>query len=279
LIFAKPRVITTGAMFVLLTSVPMISVARWFQLFGLSGALYGAPVVGVKNSVLRVLVNAAVYYPVCLYVSSVVAPAFVYGRPVSRSRASAWTEHLTSFLPIAIFGLVAVLNRRPRAELLTSLSIIVLSIILFVFSFAWLSPARFVLTGWFWGIGLAGVAAYYIWSRSDGKSWKQVPWEGMLGMLFLGVWLDASQVFEHLEPAYGGGGASPVTVFLQDQKNPFAASQIQAQLSDETSVGFYVRPPSNDASVKQSYFVPRTAVALVKFDPAPPLASNQPKWP
>jgi hypothetical protein len=110
--------------------------------------------------------------------------------------------------------------------------------------------------------------------------WKQVAWEVYLGIIFAGVFFYASQVFEHLEPAYGGGGASLVTVFLQDQKTPLGASPIQAQLIDETAAGFYVRPPLRVGPGKQSYFVPRAAVALVKFDPAPPLTSTQQRpWP
>jgi hypothetical protein len=70
-----------------------------------------------------------------------------------------------------------------------------------------------------------------------------------------------SSVFKLIQPKYGGGAPTAVTVFLQKPVAWLNTTTVSASLVDETDQGYYVLPSGKNGAL----FIPRSEVSSIYY--------------
>ena len=169
-----------------------------------------------------------------------------------------WTPLLavgTYFGVLVVFSFIAKrFRRRPKAT--TAAAAIAASI--FVAGLYYDSEQLATLTVWMFMAGVVVRSIEFdsdrLRSALDFRNW-------FFAMILVAFYI--SSVFQLVQPKYGGGAPTPITLFLQKPVAWFNSTTISVSLIDETDQGYYVLSSGKDKAL----FIPRNDVSSIYYGP------------
>ncbi len=267
----RPRILSTGVLFLLLTAIPIFSVSTMFALFGLSKP----PMPGsrtVQHQGLLKLQISFFFYLVCFGLA--IPSVFLLGN-LKSVRSPGLNLCLLLFAPALIVAILTnyVFDRFRYAltigTFLTSGAIAAVVVRYADRGFLW-------LTVWYYAVGLITVIVYYAVrdpSSRRGLQWEVAPF-WLIGLLSFYV----LQVYGNMLPQFGGGKPRPVVMYFSTKIPAVDSDSAEVMLLEETDQGYYILLQADE---KTAFFVRRDLVAAVRFghpvkEPNPAIPAKQP---
>lgn len=256
----RARIFSSGLLFVVLLTLPMVVVSRIFNLFGLKKSL-GIAISTEPENLKHLKAGLCFgFYWVSAGLAAVLRFLF--------SGSGGEKPFLSSVFSFAILVLIIALgweakrnfNRYPSKYILASFLVSVLN-----FTVALLYGDRqvFWLALWFYLIGLATVFVYTTWKDDEERSKMEWEWWGISvapTMLFV----FATHIYGSVAPQYGGGAPLRATMYVSGA-NPISQSDaIDVLLLEETDHGYYFLRTSAD---NRGCFLSRNIVVALEFGP------------
>ncbi len=253
----RPRILSTGVLFLLLSAIPMFSVSRTFALFGFGlkkPAMPGSR--NVQNQGFLKLQLGFFFYPICCGLASV--SGFLLG-DLEFLRSPGLTLLLLLFVPV--LGTAVLTNYvfdRFRYALTIGVFLTCCAFVAVILRYA--DRGFLWLTVWYYAVGLITVITYHVVgdpSSRHGLQWEMAPF-WLIGLLSFYVLL----VYGNIQPQFGGGKPRPVVMYFSTKTPAANSDSAEVMLLEETDQGYYILLHADE---KTALFVRRDLVAVVRF--------------
>jgi hypothetical protein len=251
----RPRIISAGAWFLLLTAIPVFTMMRswgwrhriddWktFASFWKAFASFLYP-----------------YWVGCLTMSIPASMLFTFSDSPPRLAPGWWWRPVAIVLALAIFvGMQQ--SKKFSPTVLAAVSVAL------VFYFVQADVRQVFIAGqisthgavalWFFGVG---VATFLELSAQSGGL-PQGNWTKGLVPLFGAVFVFAFFYYPNIKTSWGGGSPVPIVMCFTKESVVKPSQRVAVQLLDESDVGFYILGQNE----KRALFIPRSAVSAVYY--------------
>lgn len=251
----RPKIFSTGIVFLLLIAIPTIAAFRAFQLSGLTVVTsFGIPYKPENRHYLNI--NLGLLFLLAAQALSA-ATQFLF-EPGDAAKPWGVTCFLVLIALVFTLGSFArkYFNDHPVVftvgNFLLMLSLIVVWYRLF-------DHRDFALNLWFYGVGIGAVVLYK--SLQPGIV-NKIEWERQFPILTIVLLTYSTLIYGRIKPSFGGGVPTPA-VFYFTAKTPISnADSAAVLLLEETDHGYYVLPNEQE---KSAYFIRRDLVSVIHF--------------
>ncbi len=260
----RPRVLSAGVSFVVLTGLPALTALRSFGLGGFTTGI-GTGISASPNRRGRLKVVLAVaLYP---FVYGIAAQLVGFFERTHDGEIQPW-QTLPFTLALLIGAQIAKKHFDSYPGLIT-LGVSALVLWFFIISLHFADSTPLALSGWFYLVGL--LAAWL--GHNSGRtleSFKGWSWEYHLPVI-VGVLLFYSHsIYGRLKPECGGGSPIPATLYLSEAMQMIGDQRrVPIYLLDETPDGFFVLLSKRDPN---GVFIQRSKVESIDFRNQTPLS-------
>ncbi len=248
----KAKIFSAGLLFVLLTGIPCIAMARAMGLFGLR-----MPAIEVvEGRIGYVYISWALDFWL-IAVGLRLATSILFAPMEMFPRYPGW---LLFIIYCAVAGIAAPflsLNRWPLRTILMDFVVFILGVALI---YKYSSHQFFLQALWFYLIGLI-----FLWIRSLTTSPRLVKtflWERQGFLILAMVLFFAAFVYGHIPSFYGGGAPIRVDLTFNRQTSFSSGTTVTGFLVDDDSHGYYLIHQEAD---RDTHFIPRDAVTEIVF--------------
>ncbi len=261
----RPRIIAAGLGLAILAGVPLTATFRWFRLFGFQDIggvtlFAGSAWRFAFDNFTNVHAGAASALAVVLYTYWMwMLSAFLVGiiLPGTVATMIDWASVAVGASLLSIRLIARPFFRWPR------LTVAVLGTVasaIYLFGAAYRRDT-FWLALWFLTVGFSFTT---LRTQAEHHSWRTYPYELALLPLSLALFVYSEFIYPRLKPEFGGGRPAEVVLFLRSsgEVTNGLRQQLDAELIDETELGYYIRPRTSTSV----YFLPRTEVSTIRFN-------------
>jgi len=253
----RARIFSSGLLFIALTALPMLMVARVFGIFGLRKAVG----IGISSSSehtqhLRVSLTLAFFVP-CVAIAGLCS--FLMAN-IMQEKQWGWQLTMAGVLLLMAIGLEERRNfdRHPMKCILAVLLAVTFE---FIVTLRYYDERVLWLSVWFYTVGISAVLLYGMWLNPDDR--PRMEWE-FWAVTFLPVLLllFASEIYGGMLQFYGGGAPMPVTLQLANKTQACGSVEEEVLLIEETGEGYYFLKRSDQ---KLSYFLRRDEICGMRL--------------
>lgn len=252
----KPKIFSTGIVFVLLAALPTIAAFRTFQLFGFSlddrvFSLVSKP----ENELARKIVIGISFLLAAQGLSF--ALTFLF-EPFADPKPWGVTCLVVLAGLYITLGFLAkkYFDDHPGFYVCANLLLMVLYLVAL---YRFYDHRQLALLLWFYGVGM-GAIVLSKWLRPE--KIRQIEWEQRFPAIAVVLLTYSTSIYGHIKPSFGGGVPSPVALYLTG-KTPISSTDVaDVLLLEETDHGYYVLP---NAGEKSAYFIRRDLVSAIHF--------------
>lgn len=115
----------------------------------------------------------------------------------------------------------------------------------------------------------SSIALWFVWCsifasmEMESQPWniQTGRWRITIGLAFVSVLAFAGFYYPYIKPSWGGGAASPATIYFTKDSPILPGRNVSAKIIDETDGGFYIIGGDD----KKATFIPRSAVAMLYY--------------
>lgn len=251
----KPRAITAGAIFVLLTALPISLTQGTF--FG-----KGADPESTLEMCTRLLLGLVDYLAACFVAGLMMLLVFTddfHGAPVTGGKAIAFLAliYVISANGLVRFAAAKSYRRRPRTWVTFS-----------ILCLAGLAVAVYALRGltimkcWAWMFGITTLVNPYLSDIRRGIR-LQFKVTALAGFLLGAVSVYSVYLFPFMKATWGGGAPVSTAIYLSKDSPIHPSQKVNAALFEASDSGFYVIFEGDEKAT----YVPKTSVTAMEFPP------------
>jgi hypothetical protein len=241
----RPRIITTGALFVLLNVLPVILAHRIYSLVSAKKGPDGNTVHWPEN-----IVRLGEFSSACVALTAITG---IFIQPSSQTLVRGLLILLCATVLVIFVSVYFVLRRKPVPKTRVVLwgVILILNVLLLVVT---KNPALQIQASWFFGVGVFGLLISRRFRNPD--IFGDIRWETEWGYLVTLMVLYSLILYPRLKPEFGGGGTRPAVLYFSNSLSRHCF------ILDENEQGFYVL---FDPKSLHATFFPRAGVTAVFF--------------
>jgi hypothetical protein len=233
--FLKPRLLSAGVLFILLTAAPGLAAARVFRILGLSrqaGPLQ-IHVTPENERYLNVSRGITLGFT-CFYLAYF---SQFLGGPMENPKPWGMLFFCILLILVVVTAVVQrrLFNRYPKRCLL--LDVLLLAGAFTVYVVYW-GDFYVLLAAWYYAVGMTAVWFYRV--VLDPQRRSRTEWELIVFISIVVVGFYSSLIYGKIEPRFGGGKPTPIVLYFSGT-NPVSSSEsTRASLVDESDRGYYV---------------------------------------
>jgi hypothetical protein len=253
----KPKIFSTGLVFLLLAATPIVGAYRTFGLFGMHRTTGFVLKIRPENEgALKVLVGIAFYYGASA-LAWAVGPTFIMG--LLDMKPWGWMWEFISLICVTITGFIAraYFDRWPTAFVLATMANVIF--VAFV-TLRFENRTMFIVTLWFYGVGLIGL--WFTKMLSDPVERGKTEWERQIPLVALVLLTYGDLIYKNITPYFGGGVPVPITIYFSSKTPLTDSDSADVRLLEQTADGYFVLKAGDD---KHAYFIRHDLVTAVHF--------------
>ena len=254
----KPKIFSTGLVFILMAGAPAVFAFRTQGLLGLRASTgFVINCEPHNRDSLAIAIVAGSFFP-AYGLGRYLAGTFFGGSYDFKPWGFGLFMICAGTFALAGFLMRKYFDRRPATFVLFGF---LQTIGTFVVALKFDDRRMFAAGLWFFCVGLLSLYAFSVIKKRD--EWRAVEWERQLPILATVLLLYSTLIYRNISSYFGGGVPVPVTMYFSPVKVPVTPSDsAELQLMEETGNGYYVLKPGDE---KHAYFLRRDLVSAIHF--------------
>jgi hypothetical protein len=252
----RPKIFSTGLVFLVLSGLPSVAALRQFHVFGLQKNAIFHIGYDEKNKAYADLCVALSFWPVCLglsYMSGFIFVSFSDPRPWG---LTAFLAAMAAYLAVSLVE-SRYFNRLPMSFAAID-SVTAIGVALVVYHFQ--DHRVFFVSLWFYATGLAGLFLSKLFG--DSGRLKAFEWEIRFPYFAAILLWYSTFIYENVRPSLGGGAPTSVALYLSGKSPVPELDATEVLLLEETDHGYYILRPGKEQT---AYFLRRDLVSAIHF--------------
>jgi hypothetical protein len=253
----KPKIFSTGLVFLLLAAAPILAAYRTFGLFGMRGTVgFFFKSRPENEATLKFLVGIAFYYAASA-LAWAIGPIFIVDLINMKPWGATW-----EFISLACITITGFLARRyfdkwPDTFVSATLANVVFAAFV---TYRFENHKMFVVTLWFYGVGLLGLR--YTKVLRDRAERGKTEWEREIPIIALVLLTYGNLIYKNITPYFGGGIPVPVMMYFSSKTPLTDSDSADVKLLEQAADGYYVLKSGDE---KHAYFIRHDLVSAVHF--------------
>jgi len=254
--FLKPKIISTGIVFVVLTALPTIAAFRVFHIFGLRRTSTIASIPCKREN--EVYLNIVIGCSFLLVASALNNIVLFFFEPFDSPKP--WGVSCLLVI-VALYVTLTVFERKyfdnhPALFMLGDVSLVLLFVVIW---YRFCDHRQLVVALWLYAVGIGAVICSKL---LQSENVKHIEWEQYVGIITVLLLLYSTLIYGHIKPSFGGGVPSPVVLYFTAKTPISNKDSADVLLLEETDHGYYILP---NAQEKSAYFIRRDLVSAIHF--------------
>lgn len=251
----KPKIFSTGVVFLLLAALPIVAAFRLFRIFGLRAKAAVGIACKPENEKYLKIINGFSFLPATVILSIFVGFFFERFDDPKPWGVTYFLLVMGVYAALALFQ-AKYFDKHPFLFLLADfLTMALLVAVMYRFQ----DHHQMVLSLWFYGVGIGAVILYrYL----QPERIKQFEWERHFPSIALVLLTYSTAIYGRIRPSFGGGMPTPVVFYLSAKTPILNSDSPEVLLLEETDHGYYILASAQEQT---AYFLRRDLVVAMHF--------------